>query len=67
MYMPPKRTRSTQSGSGLLTKAKALVKKAHDFAKKEKLLSKALDHFGQKNLANHARLAGYGKRRRRAA
>ena len=58
--MPPR-----MQGGSLITRAKGLLSKAHDFAKKEKLLSKGLSHFGFKKAAAHATLAGYGRRRRR--
>jgi hypothetical protein len=61
--MPPKRM-TKQKGAGLIDSAKKLLSKAHDFAKKEKLLSKALNSFGYKKAAAHARMAGYGRVRR---
>ena len=56
--MPPK-------GPSLIAKAKSFLKGAHTFAKKEKLLSKALTYAGQTKLAGIASMAGYGKKRRR--
>jgi len=57
-------TGDSKRGSTLLTKAKKLVKIAHDFVKQEKYVSRALDHFGYKHAAVAARAMGYGKRRR---
>jgi len=57
-------TTGSTRGSTLVAKAKVLLKKAHDFVKQEKYVSRALDHFGHKKLAVAARLAGYGRRRR---
>ena len=53
-----------QTGAGFIDTAKKLLTKAHAFAKKEKLLSKALTVAGYKKAAAHARMAGYGKKRR---
>ena len=58
--MPPK----SMSGRGLVSTAKSLLKSAHAFAKKEKILSKGLTHFGHSKAAAMAAMAGYGKRRR---
>ena len=57
-------TGETKRGPALVAKAKGLLKKAHDFVKQEKYISRALDHFGYKKAAAVARYAGYGRRRR---
>jgi len=55
----------SQTGGSLIAMAKKALKSAHDFAKKEKLVSRGLTHFGYKKLASHAALAGYGRRKKR--
>jgi hypothetical protein len=54
----------SQVGGSLVSQAKKALTAARDFAKKEKLISKGLRHFGFNTLAKHAHMAGYGRRRR---
>lgn len=64
-----KRGRRRHHGAGWLSdvwgKIKGVAKPLNDLAKSTGIISKGLDAFGQSGLANYARQAGYGKRRRR--
>ena len=60
-----RKTMMNMTGAGFVTQAKKVLKAAHDHAKKGKILSKALHQAGFTKLSAVARLAGYGKRRRR--
>jgi len=44
---------------------KTVLKKAHDFVRTNRLVSRGLQHFGYKKLSAAARALGYGKRMRR--
>ena len=59
--MPPR----TMTGGSALKKIKTAAVALHKFVKDHKIASRAFDHFGHPKLAAHARLAGYGRRRRR--
>jgi hypothetical protein len=55
----------SQRGGSLIDSAKKALKAAQAFAKKERIISKGLRHFGFNNAAKHAELQGYGARRGR--
>lgn len=43
---------------------KSILQKAHAYVKKNRLISNAIKHFGQKRLGNAVHTLGYGRRRR---
>ena len=62
--MPPKK-KTRQSGAGLGSTAKKVIKAAHDLAKQQRLLSRGLAMTPLAPIAPVARMLGYGKKKGR--